>query len=125
MGMPKLKTKSGKTILVISLIGLVLVMIATFVYLNSGNFFRMREIAYTEFRLWLRQGEIDPDLFYGPIVDFSFEDELVFKWCQKDTTVVDPYCIYVYVPPYFSSFRAKVRGNGSNLEFKKMMRTKK
>ena len=96
-----------------------------FFYLDSGNFFRMRKIAYTEFRLNIRMAEIDPKLFSGPAVDFTHEDELVFKWCLSDSISHESYCKLVYVPPYFSTFRTEVRGSGSLELFRRAMGSKK
>ena len=120
-----METKPNAKFVITGVIGLTLISILSFIYLNSGNFFRMRNVAYIEFHLWLREAEVDPRLFSGPDVDFTYENTLVFKWCQKDSSSMEPYCVRVYVPPYFGSFNAVVRGSGNLESFRKIMGTKK
>lgn len=96
------------------------------VYLNGGNFFQMRKAAFSAFNSHIKEYEIDPKLFVGPILDLTDKNDLTFKWCHDDKSDKDTLCLLVSVPPYFSSFRAEVGGIGGTPEaWKKLAGTKK
>ncbi len=87
-----------------------------FIYLDGGNFYRMRKAAFSAFQNHMKEYEIDPTPFVGPILDVSDKSDLTFKWCRYDKNESDTLCILVSVPPYFSSFRAQVAGVGGTPE---------
>lgn len=109
----------------ILLIPILILLISIFIYLDAGNFFRMRQIAFAEFHNRLRSADINPKLFVGPKMDITYQKTLVFEWCHPDTTEAEPVCVKVYVPPYFGSFRSQVRGSGTQAAWMRLAGTMK